>query len=163
MISSDTLFIVANAAVLPAVFLLGAKLVHLLATRRLWLSPQGARPGVELTVLSVCLAVAAYVPGLWIGFGTKGSAEACLRALGNPMRDEGPAGEPTVVERLFPLSRECRWSDDTRIDLVPLWLNVVISAALAGIVIGLVLTVLRLVRGRPGNPTNTPSEGEQLK
>uniref|UniRef100_A0AAU2UZ51 Uncharacterized protein n=1 Tax=Streptomyces sp. NBC_00003 TaxID=2903608 RepID=A0AAU2UZ51_9ACTN len=163
MISYDTLFVVANAAVLPALFLLGAKLVHLLASRRIWLSPRGARPGVELTVLSMCVAVAAYVPGLWIGFSTEGSAEACVQALDNPMRDEGPAGELTVVESQFPLSRECRWGDGTRIDLVPLWLNVVIFAALAGVVIGLVLTVSRLVRGRPGNPTNTPSEGEQLK
>ncbi|GGU11808.1 hypothetical protein [Streptomyces violascens] len=163
MISSDTLFIVANVAVLPAVFLLGAKLVHLLATRRVWLSPRGARPGVELTVLSVCVAVAAYVPGLWIGFGTNGTAGACVRALGNPMRDEGPAGEPTVVEQLFPLSRECRWSDGTHIDLVPLWLNVVIFAALAGMAIGLVLAVCRLVRGRPENPNQHPEEGEQLK
>ncbi|MFE9534945.1 hypothetical protein [Streptomyces sp. NPDC006691] len=148
---------------LPAVFLLGAKLAHLLATRRLWLSPRGARPGLELTVLSVCVAVAAYVPGLWIGFSTKGRAEACVRALGNPMRDEGPASDPTVVERLFPLSRECRWGNGTRIDLVPLWLNAVICAALAGMVIGCVLAVCRLMRGRTGIPTNTPSQGEQLK
>jgi hypothetical protein len=156
VISFETLFVVANTAVLPAGFLLGAKLVHLLATRRVWLSAQGARPGVELTVLPVCVAVAAYVPGLWIGFDTRGATAPCVRAIGNPMQDEGPAGELTVVESQFPLSRECRWGDGTRFDLVPLWLNVVIFAALAGMVIGCVLAVAGLVRGWTDIPTNTP-------
>ncbi|WP_043265904.1 hypothetical protein [Streptomyces sp. CT34] len=155
MIDTASLFTAAHLTLIPAALLLVVKVVHLLAARRAWFSRHKPWRGVELTVLSASAGLWAYVPGLWIGFDMDGSTAPCLRALDFSMRDEAPGGDLRVVERMLPLSRECRWDDGTHLELVPVWLNVVILAALAGVILGITLTVYNLLRHRYGTATNT--------
>ncbi|MFB7031794.1 MULTISPECIES: hypothetical protein [unclassified Streptomyces] len=136
------LVVVAFAALPLGVGLLAIKVVHLLATQRWFFSRAVTGPwrGLELIALSFAAGLPSYTVGLLGGFDTDGSHSACVRAVGNPMRDQGPQGNLTLTEGFLPLSRDCHWSDGTHIDLVPVWVNIMIFTALAGLILGTILT-----------------------
>ncbi|MFJ3768369.1 hypothetical protein ACIPQJ_18535 [Streptomyces sp. NPDC090082] len=158
------LVVVAFVALPLGVGLLVIKVLHLLVTRRWFFSRATAGPwrGLELIALSLGAGLPSYAVGLLGGFSTDGSHAACARAVGNPMRDEGPQGSLTLVEGFLPLSRDCRWSDGTHIELVPVWVNVMIFAALAGLAVGTVL-VFRGARLRRPAPTTDRKTQERTR
>ncbi|WP_413801134.1 hypothetical protein [Streptomyces iranensis] len=133
--------------------LLIVKVVHTMATRRVFFSRGaiGSRRGIEVMAISLSAGLLAYFSGFLTGFDMDGSRAACLKAAGNPMPDEGPRGNVRLVESSFPLSRECRWSDGSQLELVPLWVNIVVFAAMTGMLAGVAL----LIRGRSHRPPVT--------
>ncbi|MEU4891246.1 hypothetical protein AB0B12_03340 [Streptomyces sp. NPDC044780] len=133
--------------------LLIVKVIHTMATRRVFFSRSaiGSRRGIELMAISLSAGHLAYFSGFLTGFDMDGSRAACLNAAGNPMPDEGPRGNVRLVESYFPLSRECRWSDGSHLELVPLWVNIVVFAAIIGMLAGVIL----LTRGRSHRPPVT--------
>lgn len=144
------LVVVAFVALPLGIGLLVTKVVHLLVTRRWFFFRDITGPwrGLELIILSLSAGLPSYAAGLLGGFDADGSYGACVRAAGSPMRDEGPQGDFTLVEKFLPLSRDCRWSDGTHIDLVPGWVNIVVFTALAGIVVGAILILRKSTHRR---------------
>lgn len=100
--------------------------------------------------ISLSAGLLAYLSG-FLTFDMDGSRAACLKAAGNPMPDEGPRGNVRLVESYLPLSRECRWSDGSHLELVPLGVNIVVFAAMTGMLAGVAL----LIRGRSHRPPVT--------
>ncbi|MEU9287448.1 hypothetical protein AB0D57_22680 [Streptomyces sp. NPDC048275] len=151
----SALVVVAFVALPLGIGLLVVKALHLLAARRWFFSrtAEGPGRGLELIALGLGAGLLAYAAGLFVGFDTGGSHDACVRASGSPPKGEGPQGDLTLVEGFLPLSRDCRWSDGTHIDLVPVWVNVVIFAALAGIAVGTALAVRGSMRRRTARTT----------
>ncbi|WP_328916269.1 MULTISPECIES: hypothetical protein [unclassified Streptomyces] len=134
--------------------LLLVKAVHLVLTRRAFFSRLRGGPGrgIELMALGLSAGLLACVGGFFIGLDPGGDRAACAKAAGNPMRDEGPRGEVRLVEHMLPLSRECRWGDGTHLQLVPLWINIVIFAAIAATLAGVTL-LTRVAAARTGLPS----------
>lgn len=93
----------------------------------------GPARGIEVMAVSAAAGLLAYAGGFLIALDPDNAREACFKAVGNPMAGEGPRGALRVVEGWLPLSRDCRWADGTRLELVPLWLNVVVFTAPAGV------------------------------
>lgn len=159
------LVVVAFVALPLGIGLLATKVVHLLVTRRWFFSRDSAGPwrGLELIALSLSAGLPSYAAGLLGGFNTDGSHAACVRAAGNPMRDEGPQGNLTLVEGFLPLSRDCRWSDGTHIELVPVWVNILVFAALAGIAVGTVLIFRKRTHHRRSAHTTNQQTQERTR
>ncbi|MFE0351217.1 hypothetical protein [Streptomyces griseoluteus] len=96
--------------------------------RRIWI-----RAGAAL--LTGLLTLLVYGVGLLSGFTQ--SATICAVRAG-----KGPSQRPSsITESFFPLSKECRWTDGTTVDLVPAWINALLWAGLAGVVLYSVLAV----------------------
>ncbi|MBV1949512.1 hypothetical protein [Streptomyces sp. BV129] len=96
--------------------------------RRMW-----TRTGAA--VLTGLLTLLVYGVGALSGF-TRSATICAIRA------GKGPSQQPSsITESLFPLSKECHWTDGTSVDLVPTWLNALLWAGLAGVVLYSALAV----------------------
>ncbi|MBN3931992.1 hypothetical protein IQ279_20570 [Streptomyces verrucosisporus] len=90
--------------------------------------------------LCYCAALLCYGWGAFSGFTKTG--EACAVDAGKP-----PTARPdSISQDAFPLSTVCRWEDGTEVDIVPLFVNPVVLALVAGAVVCLVYAV-RTARG----------------
>ncbi|WP_329130701.1 hypothetical protein OG552_08060 [Streptomyces sp. NBC_01476] len=120
--------------------LLVVKVCHLLVARRPFFSRDAYGPdrGVEVMAVSASVGLPAYAGGFLVGLDPDRAQAGCVRAAG-----AGPAGDLRLVEGWLPLSRACRWADGTTVELVPLWINVLVFTAAAGVLAGAVLAAGR--------------------
>ncbi|MFD5416046.1 hypothetical protein [Streptomyces nojiriensis] len=130
--------LVAAAALLlalPAGAFLLVKVVHLLATRRPGMSRGAVGPWVEWAVACLGIAVLAYALG---GLGsinsrpTRPCLEECAAQFG-PQSYRTPDADIKITSRYFPLSKVCTFPGGPSVELVPVWTNPLIVAALAGV------------------------------
>lgn len=90
-------------------------------------SKKGPALWVKVLSLSVSIGLPVYFIGLMSGFTQ--APKICGVESG-----KGPSNRPdSITETLFPLSRVCKWTDGTTVDLVPSWVNPVLFVCAAGV------------------------------
>ncbi|MFG2459120.1 hypothetical protein ACGFWE_18920 [Streptomyces sp. NPDC048523] len=91
-------------------------------------------------LLGVLLSLVVYAVGALSGFTR--SEESCAIQAG-----KGPPNRPqSITDGAFPVSRVCRWSDGTTVDLVPAAINPLLYACLTGVAVCSVLAVRGAVK-----------------
>ncbi|MFB7260304.1 hypothetical protein [Streptomyces nojiriensis] len=120
---------------LPAGAFLLVKVVHLLATRRPGMSRGAVGPWVEWAFACLGIAVLAYALGGLSGINSR-PTRPCLAeqaAQFGPQSYRTPDADIKITSRYFPLSTVCTFPGGPSVELVPVWTNPLIVAALAGV------------------------------
>lgn len=120
----------------PAV--LGAKVLHLVVTQRLMLSRRLARQWAEGVVLCACVGLPVFVFSLFVGFFPD---EACTSPRGRSAESLA-----RLDGTFFPRSVTCRWDDGSSTELIPMWVNPLIFASIAGVLVCTVLAGNAVIR-----------------
>lgn len=140
--------IVAFAAVALVValplLLLAARVRRLVRGRRITVPAALLTPGslIAMVLISLLYAAGTYGIGVLSSFHMLDPDQMCASAAGFYSGTPGPADElwTGIAERDLPIQRTCEWSDGTRFELVPgwvnplffMWLTVAACVALAG-------------------------------
>ncbi|MFI8498015.1 hypothetical protein ACIGFK_05875 [Streptomyces sp. NPDC085524] len=131
---------------LPAVAFALVKAVHLAVTRRPGMSRTAAGQWSEAAMVCLSLAVIAFAWGNLRGFSSR-PTRPCLDALTaqhGPQSHRTPDADIKIDQSYFPVSTECTFPGGVRVEVVPIWVNPLLMASLAGIA----YCTVRAVRSR---------------
>jgi hypothetical protein len=112
---------------LTPLLILALRVRRLVRRRGLTVSAALLTPGslTAIVLTALIYAAATYGWGVLSGFGALDPGEMCASAAGFYSGTPGPPDDrwTAIAERPFPISRTCLWSDGTRYELVPWWVN----------------------------------------
>ncbi|MBA8827622.1 hypothetical protein FHX42_005018 [Saccharopolyspora lacisalsi] len=128
------------AAAYFAPVVLVVKVFHLLLTQQLTLSRRPAGRWIEAAVLCACAGLTVFAFSPFIGFA-RSTREVCASSTGR-----GTDSFTGLDGTIFPRSFACRWDDGSSTELVPMWVNPLIFACIAGVVARAALAVDAVVR-----------------
>ncbi|WP_328731555.1 hypothetical protein OHT20_13750 [Streptomyces caniferus] len=105
-------------------------------------SKKGPSLWVKVFSLSASIGLPVYLIGLMSGFTQ--APKMCGVESG-----KGPSNRPdSITETLFPLSRVCKWTDGTIVDLVPSWVNPVLFVCAAGFVLCAAMSIWTVIKNK---------------
>ncbi|MFG2474812.1 hypothetical protein [Streptomyces fagopyri] len=138
------LFLAFAPMLAPCVFVVAAMALARRAHRRPpgsgW-RPPSASTSVLVAVMAGAAACGAYAWGVMSGFYILDPDQMCAA--------KGVPGDHVVTRETLPVSAQCVTSDGVGTELVPIWVNPVISVALTLLVLALVAGTFAVVRRRP--------------
>ncbi|WP_212998135.1 hypothetical protein [Winogradskya consettensis] len=117
---------------LTPLLILAIRVRRLVRRRGLTISAALLTLGSLTTIVLTALiyAAATYAWGMLSGFGALDPAETCASAAGFYSGTPGPPDDrwTGIAENALPIARTCSWSDGTRFELVPWWVNPLLFA-----------------------------------
>lgn len=138
------LFLAFAPMLAPCVFVIAAVALARRALRRRpgdgWRLPSASTSGL-VAVMAGAAACGAYAWGVMSGFYLLDPDQMCAA--------KGVPGDHVVTRGTLPVSAQCVTSDGVGTELVPGWVNPVISVGLTLLVLALVSGTLAIVRRRP--------------
>jgi len=125
---------IAFVLLMPLV-LLAVRVRRLVRRRGLTVSAALLTSGSLIAIVLIALVYAGvtYGWGVLSGFAALDAGEMCASAAGFYSGTPGPSDEmwTGIAGRGFPIERTCVWSDGTRFELVPWWVNPLLFSWLA--------------------------------